>query len=65
MINAADIGITDLVSILINKGVDVNAKNKFGETALSIAQKKGYNTMATMLRSAGLRGKRLGNRIFR
>ena len=37
LLNASEYGDTDTARILIEAGADVNAKNKYGETALIIA----------------------------
>lgn len=39
--------------LLIAKGADVNAKNKYGWTPLSLAESKGHREIAELLRSHG------------
>lgn len=42
-------GCEHVARLLIEKGADVNARNKNGQKPLSIARLRGYNSMATLL----------------
>ena len=42
-----------MVKYLIKHGANINAKNKNGDTALSIAEKNGHTEVARILREAG------------
>jgi ankyrin repeat protein len=53
--DAAMGGNTDVVKILLSKGVDINAKNNKGETALSIARGKSFSDVVKLLKAAGAR----------
>jgi ankyrin repeat protein len=55
LMGAAGEGSYDLVSALVKAGADLHAKNKWGETALSIAIKSGQKNTAWLLRQAGAR----------
>ena len=46
-------GNPELVKLLIARGADVNAKNKEGETALSLAIRNNMPEIAEILRQAG------------
>jgi hypothetical protein len=52
---ADEVGRTDLVKELLKLGVDVNAKNKDGDTALTWALRRGNTPIVDMLRKAGAR----------
>ncbi|WP_373534446.1 ankyrin repeat domain-containing protein [Microcoleus sp.] len=43
----------ELVKLFISKGADVNARNKNGETALSIAKKSSTPEIAKLLKQHG------------
>jgi ankyrin repeat protein len=43
------------VQLLLDAGVDVNAKNGYGETALTVAIGKGHEDVENVLRKAGAR----------
>ena len=40
----------EMIKFLINKGADVTFKNRFGQTPLELANNKGYNDIAEMIR---------------
>ena len=42
--------------MLIEQGANLNATDKNGRTALSLAEQSGQSAIATMLRAAGARG---------
>jgi len=50
---AADGGHTEIVEILIAGGVDVNAKDDDGITALRLAARRGYTEIEDLLETAG------------
>jgi len=51
---ASEYGDTDMARMLIDAGANVNAKNKYGETALVIAyQSQPDDEMAELLRENG------------
>jgi len=50
---AAYYGQESIVRKLIELGADKAARNKYGESALSLAQRQGYQAIATYLRSIG------------
>lgn len=41
------------VKSLLAKGSDINATNKYGETALSVATKNGYHNVVEVLKARG------------
>ena len=45
--------VENLISLLIEKGADVNAVNSFGKTALDYARSVGNETAIKMLKQAG------------
>jgi len=51
-------GNKEVVELLIENGVDVNAKDKFGNTSLYYAYKFGNNEIIDLLKNAELRNKR-------
>ena len=56
LLKASEYGYTDIASVLIKAGADVNAKNKYGETPLIIAyqsQPDDGGDMAELLREYG------------
>lgn len=53
LMGAAAEGTGEMVSALIKAGADLHAKNRFGETALSIAIRHGYGANERLLRLAG------------
>ncbi|MFZ3091694.1 MAG: ankyrin repeat domain-containing protein [Nitrospirota bacterium] len=53
LIEAARKGDTAGVNALLNKGADVNAKDKYGWTALMLASKKGHTGIVQLLKKAG------------
>ncbi|MBM4326710.1 MAG: hypothetical protein FJ118_06045, partial [Deltaproteobacteria bacterium] len=55
LISAAQRGDVEQVEYLLGKGADVNAKDRFGQTALMIAQRKGWKEIAKVLRARGAR----------
>jgi len=50
---ASDLGLNDTLRLLIAKGVDVNARDKAGRTALDIASRHGRSDTVDFLKSAG------------
>jgi len=42
-----------VVALLIDKGADVNAKDRDGKTPLSLAQEKGHNEIIELLKKRG------------
>jgi len=50
-------GNEDVVSILINKKIDINAKNRFGDTALDIAKEYKKSNIVGLLKQAGAKEK--------
>jgi ankyrin repeat protein len=44
---------TEFVRLLLEHGADVHAQSKHGETALSLAQRRGHSHIVTLLREAG------------
>jgi len=50
---AAEKGKTEVVQLLIQAGSDVNARNKWGHTALMKAKIFGHTQIVEMLRKAG------------
>jgi len=53
LIYASEKGYVNMVKYLIKHGANINAKNKNGDTALSIAEKNGHTEVARILREAG------------
>ncbi len=54
LMEASEYGDTDMARMLIDAGANVNAKNKYGETALVIAyQSQPDDEMAELLREYG------------
>lgn len=53
LIYASEKGHVNVVKYLIKHGANINAKNKNGDTALSIAEKNGHTEVARILREAG------------
>jgi ankyrin repeat protein len=54
LMEASEYGYTDIARVLIKAGANVNAKNKYGETALVIAyQSQPDDDMAELLREYG------------
>lgn len=53
LIFAAWKGHTEIVVILLAKGADVNAKDKYGGTALMVAAAEGYTEIIRLLKQAG------------
>lgn len=51
--SAAGTGWVDFVQHLLNRGVDINAKNKFGQTALHVAILKYKKDIVTLLLNSG------------
>ncbi len=43
----------ELIKLLLAKGADINATNKYGETALSVATKNGYHNVVEVLKARG------------
>jgi len=40
----------EMVELLLNiPGIDINSKNKFGDTALDIAKNQGYTTIKALI----------------
>ena len=50
---AAQFGTVDEVQTLLNAGADVNAKNRFGDTALKNAKENGHIEIVDLLLQAG------------
>ncbi len=50
---AATKGHIDIVKALIDRGVDINVKDKDNDTALIIAKKNGYNDIVQFLIESG------------
>ena len=48
---AADYGHKEIVEFLVHHGCDINAKDNDGDTALSMATKKGHDEIVKFLRS--------------
>jgi ankyrin repeat protein len=46
-------GHTEIVQLLLEKGADVNAKNKYGRTALIYATERGYTEIVQLLLEKG------------
>ncbi|MEW6298901.1 MAG: ankyrin repeat domain-containing protein [Thermodesulfobacteriota bacterium] len=56
LIVAARQGYADTVRLLIERGADVNAQDKYGTTALQWAEKNGHKDVVRLLKEAGARG---------
>jgi ankyrin repeat protein len=50
---AADVGGADMVQLLMEKGADVNVKEKTGNTALRLASLKHHDQVVELLRAYG------------
>ncbi len=52
------VGLTEkeMVELLIAKGADINARGNDGETALSLAQKRGKTAVVQVLSNRGRKG---------
>ena len=50
---ASDFGLTDPLKALVAKGVDLNARDKSGETALGLASRHGQTATVAFLKDAG------------
>ena len=46
---AAFTGYADIVQLLINAGAEIHARDREGNTALSIAERKGYTRITALL----------------
>jgi len=57
---ACQFGDKEIFNVLIDAGVDIHAATALGDTALTIAQKNGFQELALELvqKGASLRGKR-------
>jgi uncharacterized protein len=55
LMNAARGGYMEIAKLLVQHGVDVNARTLDGETALKIATQKGHNVIVDFLKKAGAR----------
>jgi len=55
LIYASEKGQVNVVKYLIKHGANINAKNKNGDTALSLAENNGHTEVARILREAGAR----------
>ena len=53
LITAADKGYTHIVTILLDRGADVNGQDVFGFTALHLASGRGYTDIVTILLDRG------------
>lgn len=63
---SAEIGNTDMVKLLIAKGLDVNAKDKYGRTALMCAARGGHAEIMRLLLDSGadVNAKMITNQSF-
>lgn len=52
-LDACDKGLVNIVNILLNKGKDINLKNKFGETGLILSVKAGHEDTVKLLLENG------------
>jgi ankyrin repeat protein len=50
---AAFEGRTEIVKMLLDKGADVNAKDKYGQTALKVAASQDHTLVVDLLKQAG------------
>jgi uncharacterized protein len=55
LIHASASGRVEVVKLLLQKGADVNAKTRDGETALKVVQKTGTKEIVEMLQTYGAR----------
>ncbi len=46
-------GYTDIATLLVDKGVDIDATDKFGKTAIQYAKKYGHKKIAALLKTKG------------
>jgi len=53
LLNACEIGDLEKVKQLLESGADVNAKNKYGWTALILASEEGHKEIVELLKSYG------------
>jgi ankyrin repeat protein len=50
---AAETGREELVKLLLEKGADIDFKTESGETALTLAEKNGFNNIIDLIRRFG------------
>lgn len=55
LILAVKNSLENIVQLLLNNGADINIKNRGRETALKIAQEKGYTEIITLLTSSTIK----------